>query len=46
MELTYKELLEKYNHLLEENKNLKAELALLKGEDCLFCPKSYHHQQL
>ena len=39
MSYDYKELLEKYNHLLEENKNLKAELALLKGEDCLFSPK-------
>ena len=35
MEQTYKDLLEKYNRLLEENKNLKAELALLKGEDGL-----------
>ena len=39
MEQTYKDLLEKYNRILEENKNLKAELALLKGEDSLFMPK-------
>ena len=34
----YKELLEKYNLLHEENKRLKRELALLKGEDSLSMP--------
>ena len=34
----YKELLEKYNLLHKENKRLKRELALLKGEDSLSMP--------
>ena len=35
----YKELLQKYNSLLEENKRLKDELALLKGEARLSVPE-------
>ena len=40
MEQAYKELLKKYNSLLEENRRLKTELALLKGEDGLSMPES------
>lgn len=40
MEQAYKELLQKYNNLLEENKRLKIELALFKGEDGLSMPES------
>lgn len=38
MEQAYKDLLQKYNRLLEENKRLKYELALLKGETSLSMP--------
>lgn len=51
MEQAYKELLKKYNSLLEENRRLKTELALLKGEDGLSMPESetatdFRHRQL
>lgn len=39
MEQAYKDLLEKYNCLLEENKKLKAELYMLKGETSLTMPE-------
>ena len=39
MEQAYKDLLQKYNLLLAENKRLKTELALLKGEDGLSVPE-------
>lgn len=38
MEQAYKDLLQKYNNLLEENKRLKDELALLKGKTSLSMP--------
>ena len=40
VERAYRELLEKYNHLLEENKYLKAELAAIKGEKSVVLPVS------
>lgn len=39
MEQAYKDLLQKYNSLLEENKRLKCELALFRGEDSLSMPE-------
>lgn len=38
MEQKYKDLLQKYNILLEENKKLKTELALLRGETSISMP--------
>lgn len=38
MEQEYKDLLQKYNILLEENKKLKTGLALLRGETSISMP--------
>lgn len=42
----YSVILEKYNLLLEENKKLQAELALLKGETGLAMPKIENTPQI